>query len=192
MCRKHSVDGSLHCQHRQDQGTMTVWPRPLNGPEPPFLPASVPPPAAARIRAQVQRFHFHAACVLFIFMETLKLTFQAPLTRPSIHQYPSPISRHVLGSRLVPDTTPSPENEDTAASCPPGAGLQVGRHFFIPLPSQYLSAGDRGGRWLLLCSHFKRRGLPQNHTGSSESTLLGSPVGMLGTSRLLRNNSPKS
>lgn len=107
----------------------------------------------ARVRTQVQRFHFHIVCVLLVFMETLKVTFQTPPTHPSIQLYHHSFNTDVFSIPLVPGTMLSHEDEDTAASkrplsptkkmnrCPHGAGLQVERRFLTPLPLQDLSAG---------------------------------------------------
>lgn len=117
-------------------------------------------------------------------METLKVTFQTPLTLPSIHWSPS--FHRESSPQPVPGTVLSHEDEDTAASkiplsptkkknktkntLPHGAGLQVGDTFLTLLPSQDLSVRQEARALLLLCSHVKGRGLPQNDTWNIAQT----------------------
>lgn len=136
---------------------------------------------AARVRTQVQRFHFQTVCVLLIFMETLKVNVRTPPTHPSIHWYHHSFNRDVFSIHLVPGTMLSHEDEETAASKRP---LSTPFQKKEPLSAWSWPAG---GETLPHPSPITRprcgvRGVGGTSPRITEATLLGSPVGVHGTS----------
>lgn len=100
----------------------------------PSLPFHWPlsrPLSDATVRTQVQRFHLHTVFVLLVFMETLKVTFQTPLTHPSIHWSPS--FHRESSPQPVPGTVLSHEDEDTAASKIPLSPTKKKRKIPVPM-----------------------------------------------------------
>lgn len=128
----------------------------------------------------------------FSWMETLKVTFRTPLAHPSIPLYPPFIRQECPRPAAVPGTMPRHEDEDTAASCPRGAGLQVG-DTSSPLYHHETSVRARGAGLLLLCSPLSEKGPPpESLPGSTEPTLLGSPAGAPGTSDCSETTLPRA
>lgn len=140
-------------------GTWLCGLRPLNRPHP--IPAGLCPrglpESEPRFRDPMSTLFMTCS---FSWMETLKATFRTPLAHPSIPQYPPFIRQGCPRPASVPGAMPRHEDEDTAARCPRGAGLQVG-DTSSPLYHHETSVWARGAGLLLLCSPIREGDSPR-------------------------------